>query len=1613
MAPGTFRSGNEISFVHPVTTMVTKPRLIRPVHRVPVILFVLVLLFVQPLSGQDSSDSRVMIESRKAGNIIEEAKKRVDQDLMKPAAKIYLEALKKYHQEAVSDEGNRYVGVPELIRRRLSSWKMKWVNWLQDYVRGEAVSKYEKAKEVQDEDLLLKVANIYFFTKPGEQAASDLARRNFRKGNFATAAYWWGQILNYHPEPHKEPLKYRLRLLAAYRLSGNKQKAEQTLERIEKELVELPEEEQSSYRSKLKRITDLPLQKQEITGEQNRDHPGSSPDEENRSDNFPKNEMLLWSFPSTDVSVDFDSDEPFRSSSASKFMNLSGGMSEEFQYSPIYPLVSGDTVLINDGSKLVALDLTWSRLDPEGGENPVKWVSFGASIGQGNREDLNTSSIRSVYKKDLGYLSATVAHGDVYFWMEDQLVRVSKEYGTLKTTWNAPKVDDKELKFNGVPLVYGDFVYVPMVASKVEQETEIFVACFHRLKSKLKWVRSLGVSLNYQGRRRRRSSGGGFGRRFGHLVRSQDSLYLASNMGIVAAMNAVSGDVKWVHDYTPYGDVATNRRDDGWEPEQYSRRGFLPPKIYNDVIYVLPADSPKFLGFQVDTGKKVVSTDAKEAESFVDVRKYEGVLKAILFDYFTKPRGETKFGLREVNLKDPPEDSIFKEARKYDFTNSAEQLCSIRSGDKKYLVGTQNMLNDFLAKDLYLEWTGSWPNKSSLTPFNMTYTEDRLVLAGPGRILTMTGFSRYEKLIADMNQREDVGEALLNHFQLLVQSGRHDKALQKIRQVLKNRDLSMAKKKYKNLEDLFYRLSLGRMVDLASTKEKKTVNWKKIGDVGSRALPLIEDRERAVEIAIRTENAYYRAGQPGDLARIQWKLYREFGDRVISPWRPEGERDSSVKIRVDEYLKMRWESLRKKYPVEFGLRFASRMRSLTPTVLSHRLPGLTDNPYDTIEHATGKSYASEAPGEQRYTPFETLLSLGPETYVKRQSDTLDQVLSTVRRRNRFDVAADLVRILKNRFSDRSFPAGSGTKTGKELAKSLSSWIRTRNSMGSEPLTEPVSLTWNDNPPSFWSSDKKEEEKKNRPVFVNEPDRYDQPEFQFKQIQNRSELRFRFSDVRDGSTSGVLDVMPEVLDSETNLDHLMIKTNWADNGLFKVILNNTESWSASVLLVSPSVRKKPSIHRKYVFQDKLVDSISLTGERMFVSGVDKGDFRVSERKDIIDAAARVNIPLLVEAYTRPGKKLIWSRELPQKARIKWLDATWSNQNKIFFLMENGQANSSHQLKEARNSTNAVERLFSFEQKGKQEKNIMDLPTLSGGGEALKKAGSHLFGVMNMATGAVERVLKLKTPNALLTDRHGSVILSIPLTDNRLLLSKLDTIRGKRTWSTIRNNFSYQPHLSTSGTAVSAQSFQQQEDNPPERLAPGSVSANHSGRGYMITCPFLESPRISKVDVSETLDTSQSSLHVFPTTDPASVTVFVRRPGEKMVYRLGKTGDGSEGAYEIAWGGITNMRRTPPHFDGHEGPGGSFLFWHNFREHPKRWRLYLYDAEEGNLIWTSKTPGEKMNFEKEQDLPYATFPLDRTRKPAFVGAGRGITMQWGNRWFELVSSDQNEKNSGGEK
>lgn len=612
------------------------------------------------------------------------------------ASRLAESLFESYADRLVRVENGTYWSVVRRLNHIVSRWPAEGLSAYRDLYDRAAGARYERAAAARDLPVLLELWDRYFCTSVAVRIAETAVELAIESGDFATARQICVRMLAEHPDAESlaDTLSTRLVLIAALearRVSRHADASDEATIRWSGETTALAP------------LVDSVIQE---VGELDRtDPPGDWPvfgggPSRNLAGSHPLDRLdILWRF--DDFPLGFLPPRMGRSESDA----LSGD--DDGKMLMFHPVAGGGLIFFQGPHDVWALHRRSGR---------AAW-HFSGTDSTTSPYEISDSSVPPWFCPTLDgdRLYASLRSGPTPYYSDESTppaALVCLDAGTGRVIWRSDEErfgpSFSKVRFGTSPLVSGGCVYV--LARK--RRTSGFEDCY------LLCLRASDGDLIYQTHLGSASTGGFAHRRPTLAIPALDDgiLYIATNLGTVAAVTARTGRVRWLRTYERQPEV-------GWRTSVRSAGYLMRPWQYNPVlctekrVICRPNDAPivLVLGRDEGTAEHVIDADRLAgADMLLGVHdgKLYGVGKsAFAFDL---ERGATVW-----TTPLPPDAKLFGRG-----TVSAGRM----------LVPTTQSLCSYDLTDGSRS-VHAWPTKDS--PGNLLAISDELVVAGYAHVTAL------------------------------------------------------------------------------------------------------------------------------------------------------------------------------------------------------------------------------------------------------------------------------------------------------------------------------------------------------------------------------------------------------------------------------------------------------------------------------------------------------------------------------------------------------------------------------------------------------------------------------------------------------------------------------------------------------------------------------------------------------------------------------------------------------------------------------------------------------------------------------------------------------------
>lgn len=185
--------------------------------------------------------------------------------------------------------------------------------------------------------------------------------------------------------------------------------------------------------------------------------------------------------------------------------------------------------------------------------------------------------------------------------LDDEPVRFQPPSDTVVADGQGPVPQAVGYQFVSTPTVVSDRLYIAV--ARPGTRTEIAAACYAAESGRLLWKTDLGSGDASQGM---------FGVTAAPPVAAGDTLYLATNLGAVAALDSSTGRLRWLARYPREGHSMMRY---GAEPPQQATKCV----VIGDQVIAAPSDSSRLLAWDTATGAPLWDADRPRDAALVGV----------------------------------------------------------------------------------------------------------------------------------------------------------------------------------------------------------------------------------------------------------------------------------------------------------------------------------------------------------------------------------------------------------------------------------------------------------------------------------------------------------------------------------------------------------------------------------------------------------------------------------------------------------------------------------------------------------------------------------------------------------------------------------------------------------------------------------------------------------------------------------------------------------------------------------------------------------------------------------------------------------------------------------
>lgn len=519
---------------------------------------------------------------------------------------------------------NQWISVVDYLVERFSKLPTEAYEVFRLEVDGRAKGALEQAKASGDLIPLEQSIAANFFSTYTDDALDFLANRHFQEGRVHEAVFYWDRLLRYYPDTDLPKAAIAARMAIACQEAGNRSAFEILKAWVKKDgKVGARTVFIGGQARKLDEVIEGVRFREVVSREASADKMPYLPEPSarfNRTGLGVRNDILRWNY---DYSKsDGTSSKPRRRAPVIRRRGVPKATPiNEFPYLPAYTRIRDrDYVIFSNGLRLIVADPRKARGDSQ--SRGVYWryprnrslkvqtrrnsrgfgftspyigatidgeVAFVTLYSELKTVDLGPNKMDS-YSGPTTLQAFHISTGRRLWNTETtyvtnkkgQTVRALEQYDFYERNWS----------FSSPPIVRGNRIFIGINTSPVgEQESRVL--CLDKRTGRPLWCTFIS------------SISGGFNRWWGGgtrfvayltmLAESGGTLYVQTNLGVVGALNCVTGNILWLTTYKRHVRVGNQRGETYLRPSN-------PPLLHRGTIFCLTQDSRDLKAFDANTG---------------------------------------------------------------------------------------------------------------------------------------------------------------------------------------------------------------------------------------------------------------------------------------------------------------------------------------------------------------------------------------------------------------------------------------------------------------------------------------------------------------------------------------------------------------------------------------------------------------------------------------------------------------------------------------------------------------------------------------------------------------------------------------------------------------------------------------------------------------------------------------------------------------------------------------------------------------------------------------------------------------------------------------------------
>ncbi len=588
---------------------------------------------VDALSSSSAGASPIGVsvpDSPGAAELLQKARDKEQQKQWKTAAEFYQSALEKYSRRVaawqidVENDHFEYAGVGMVVQRRLSKWPEEGLNVYRQLYGQTAADALAAATDIAALD---HVYLDYFVTDGGAAAGIRLMDLHLEAGRFLAAAWVGQQLLELHPGLAADRPMVLFRTAMAWHWAGDNAWAEKLFHVLKEKYpaesgsiggrdVVLADVLAAALRSAAPRPTTRPEDADEwpsFGGDGGGAQVSSSMARPGASNTKIPLVQPALTAPNPQLQEQYRSQDQ---------MDLAMGKGLG-----VMPAADGGSLFFQDGRHIYAVNADTGRplrgwTQVHGGEHPG--IFSVDEPGRARGEQLTVTVTPTCVLAVMGQPDdETAVPGRPISQSQARLVCVDRANGReLWTAWPHDLAETalRDGDYNGTARVVGDSVLIVERAGKNQEFEDCYVVCLKLSNGQYKWSTYVGSASRVT------EAEIGFDPKNTSQISVADGrLFVLSNLGTVAALDANDGRILWLSGYPRNVEPSTARI----QQPMAGANGIIKPWTANPVVVAegkvlaLPSDGKNLLIYDAGSGaelKRIATADYDGANVLLGMR---------------------------------------------------------------------------------------------------------------------------------------------------------------------------------------------------------------------------------------------------------------------------------------------------------------------------------------------------------------------------------------------------------------------------------------------------------------------------------------------------------------------------------------------------------------------------------------------------------------------------------------------------------------------------------------------------------------------------------------------------------------------------------------------------------------------------------------------------------------------------------------------------------------------------------------------------------------------------------------------------------------------------------